>query len=57
MTRQLLTALGHHALLGLGRVCLAHGTIRGAHLDHAMPLLHAHPTGGAALIPFAPLRH
>lgn len=50
-----LTALGHHALLRLRCLSLAHGAVRGAHLDHAMPLLHAHPAGGAALVPLAPL--
>ena len=50
-----LTALGHHALLCLRCLSLAHGAVRGAHLDHAMPLLHAHSAGGAALVPLAPL--
>ena len=52
-----LTALGHHALLCLRRLSLAHGAVRRAHLDHAVPLLHAHPAGGAALVPLAPLGH
>lgn len=52
-----LTALGHHALLCLGRLSLAHGAVCGAHLDHAVALLHAHPAGGAALVPLAPLGH
>lgn len=52
-----LTTLGHHALLRLGCLSLAHGAVRWAHLDHAVPLLHAHPAGGAALIPLAPLGH
>lgn len=52
-----LTTLRHHALLRLGSLGLAHGAVRWAHLDHAVPLLHAHPAGGAALVPFTPLRH
>lgn len=52
-----LTAFGHHALLHLRGLSLAHGAIRRAHLDHTVPLLHAHSTGGTAFIPFAPLGH
>lgn len=52
-----LTTLRHHALLCLGCLGLAHGAVRRAHLDHAVPLLHAHPAGGAALIPLTPLGH
>lgn len=53
----LLTALGHHALLRLGYLRLAHRAISWAHLDHAVALLHAHPARGAAFVPLAPLGH